>query len=242
MPTKDEKYTERMESAIADILTERPQPVEIKGRTLYLYPLSLGRTFIVNRLIQTLGIDATALRRNPFIEALRLSREERETCTLILAYHTLRTREEVMDVDVVGERRRFLDTSLTDEEVAQLILMALTPENIDEVQKYLGIEAERNDMRRLTKIKDKKSNTISFGGRSVFGSIIVPACEKLGLTPNEAVWGISFAMLQMLLADAVTSVYLTDDEKRKAHITSDRTRIKADDPSNEALIKSMTWK
>ena len=43
------------------------------------------------------------------------------------------------------------------------------------------------------------------------------------------------------MADAITSVYLTDEEKKEARIPNDRTFINADDPENMAKIKAMKW-
>ena len=90
-------------------------------------------------------------------------------------------------------------------------------------------------------IKNKKGNSITFGGKSVFGSLILPACEKLNMTPQQIVWEISFSFLQMLMADAITSVYLTDEEKKEARISNDRTFVNADDPKNMEKIKDMRW-
>ena len=87
----------------------------------------------------------------------------------------------------------------------------------------------------------KDSNQITFFGKSVFGSLIVPACEKLNMTPQQVVWEISYNYLQMLMADAVTTVYLSDDEMKKARVSKSREVIKADDPRNYAKIKAMKW-
>ena len=70
---------------------------------------------------------------------------------------------------------------------------------------------------------------------------ILPACEKLNMTPQQIVWDISYSFLQMLMADAITSVYLTDEEKKELRISNDRTFIDADDPENMAKIKVMKW-
>ena len=54
-------------------------------------------------------------------------------------------------------------------------------------------------------------------------------------------WGISYANLIMLKADAVTSVYLTDEERKEARIKTGRTFINADDPANAAIIKALNF-
>lgn len=67
------------------------------------------------------------------------------------------------------------------------------------------------------------------------------ACERYGWTMDYVVWGISYANLHMLLNDYITSIYLTDDEIKKYHISMDRTFINGDDPKNMDKIKGMKW-
>ena len=50
------------------------------------------------------------------------------------------------------------------------------------------------------------------------------------------VWGISYANLQMLMADSITSVYLSPEERKKLGITDNLEIINADDPKNRDLI------
>lgn len=134
-----------------------------------------------------------------------------------------------------------LRNNLSNEEMSQLLVIVLTKDNTDEFIKYFGIDRERKELAKVSMIKNKKGNSITFGGKSVFGSLILPACEKLNMTPQQIVWEISFSFLQMLMADTITSVYLTDEEKKEARISNDRTFVNADDPKNMAKIKAMKW-
>ena len=168
------------------------------------------------------------------MEALRLCQEKKETVCRLLSYHTINKKEDLFNTSIINNRCTFFKKSLSNEEMAQLLVMVLTEDNV-------GIDRERQELAKISKIKDKKGNSITFGGKSVFGSLILPACEKLNMTPQQIVWDISYSFLQMLMADAITSVYLTDEEKKEARIPNDRTFINADAPENMAKIKAMKW-
>lgn len=71
--------------------------------------------------------------------------------------------------------------------------------------------------------------------------MIDTACQRYGWTFEYVVWGISYANLQLLLADSVTSIYLSDEERKRVNIPQDRDIINADDPANMAKIKAMKW-
>ena len=72
-------------------------------------------------------------------------------------------------------------------------------------------------------------------------SLSNPVYFKLGdyvdneLSLIHILWEISFSFLQMLMADAITSVYLTDEEKKEARISNDRTFVNAD------VYKRQVW-
>ena len=90
------------------------------------------------------------------------------------------------------------------------------------------------------KIKERK-NTITFGGKSIYGTIIDSACERYGWTMQYVVWGISYTNLCMLLADSTKDVYLTDDEMKKYQSSDNTNTISADDIGNMNLILSRSW-
>lgn len=230
-----------MEMNIADTIMERPYGFQIGKQQFYLYPISLGKTYLVSRLIDNLEMNADIIKNNPYMEALRLCQEKKETVCRLLSYHTINKKEDLFNTSIINNRCTFFKKSLSNEEMAQLLVMVLTEDNVGKFIKHLGIDRERQELAKISKIKDKKGNSITFGGKSVFGSLILPACEKLNMTPQQIVWDISYSFLQMLMADAITSVYLTDEEKKEARIPNDRTFINADDPENIAKIKAMKW-
>lgn len=73
----------------------------------------------------------------------------------------------------------------------------------------------------------------------MYGQIIDAACERYGWTFDYVLWGISLINLQMMLADKVSSVYLTDDENKRLHIVKSANVIDGDNPENAARIREM---
>lgn len=230
-----------IEMNIADTIMERPYSFRINNRQFYLYPVSLGKTYLISRLVDSLELNQKIINANPYFEAFRVCQSKRETVCRLLSYHTLNKKEELFDSYIVNERCDFFDKNLSDEEMTQLLVIVLTNNDVSTFIKYLGIEREQKEMARISKIKGKKSNSITFGGKSVFGSLILPACEKLNMTPQQVVWEISYPFLQMLMADVMTPVYLTDEEMKEARIYNSNTFINADDPKNMEKIKAMKW-
>ena len=166
---------------IADTIIERPHGFKVNQRQFYLYPVTLGKTYLISRLVECLGINLEIIKANPYMEALRICQEKKESVCRILSYHTINKKEELFDY------------------------------------------------------------SLTFGGKSIYGTLIDTACQRYGWTFEYVVWGISYANLQLLLADSVTSIYLSDEERKRVNIPQDRDIINADDPANMAKIKAMKW-
>ena len=230
-----------IEMNIADTIMERPYAFSVNERQFSLYPVTLGKTYLLLRLIESLGMNADIIKANPYMEALRLCREKKDIVCRLLAYHTLDRMEELFDSEIVDERCRYLSENLSDEEMSQLLVMVLAKDNTEEFIKFFGIDKDREELAKISKIKNKNGNSVTFGGKSVYGTLIDYACERYGWTMEYVVWGISYANLIMLKADAVTSVYLTDEERKEARIKTGRTFINADDPANAAIIKALNF-
>ena len=230
-----------IEMDIADTIMERPYGFRIGEQQFYLYPVSLGKTYLISRIVNSLEISSDIIKSNPYMEALRLCKNRKNIVCRLLAYHTINKKEEIFNNEAINIRCKFFEENLSDIEMAQLLVMVLTDDRVNKFIRYLGLDRERKELDRISKIKNKKGNSITFGGKSVLGSLILPACEKLNMTPQQVVWDISYSFLQMLMADAITSVYLTDEEKKEARISNDRMFIDADAPENIVKIKSMRW-
>ena len=57
-------------------------------------------------------------------------------------------------------------------------------------------------------------------------------------------WGISLTNLQLMLADRVQNIYLSDDEKNKipSRLLNSSDTINADDKANMEKILAMNWR
>jgi hypothetical protein len=114
----------------------------------------------------------------------------------------------------------------------------------EDIEKFLGLDEERAERKRITEYKNQDGNGMSkvFGGKSIYGGIIDWACQRYGWTLNYVLWGISYANLKLLMADSVNDIYLTKEDMAKLHITNNDTVVDGD--NKEAVmqfIKSHKW-
>lgn len=230
-----------IEMNIADAIMEKPVGFNIGSRHFCLYPPSLGKMFLLSRLTKQLGINNGIMKANPYLESLRICKENKETVCRIIAYHSMNRKGDVLDELKIKRRASFFCKELDEEELAQLLIISSSWDSIDSYIKHFGIDKERTLRQKVAKLKDKEGGSVSFGGRSVYGTLIDFACERYGWTFDYVVWGISYVNLQMLMADSITSVYLNKEEMKKLHIPQNRAFISADDPRNIEKIKSINW-
>lgn len=227
---------------MADIIMERPFGFKVGERQFYLYPMTLGKSYLLSRIIESLDVNKHLLSSNPYAESIRLCSLNKDSVVRIIVYNTLNSKKDIFNDDLVNERIKFFADSLDAKELAELLSIVLSSDDIGKYTKFLGIDRDRKSLEKVMRIKEEnKKNNIDFFGKSIMGTLIIPACEKLNMTPSQIVWDISISFLRLLMADCVTSVYLTDDERKKLHISSDRNFINGDDPRNMELIKSMKW-
>lgn len=220
---------------IADTIMEKPVSFLIGRRRFYLYPPTLGKSYLLSRLTNGLGVNKQILSSNPYLEAYRLASEKKELVCRILAYHSLKRKCDIQNEGKVSKRADLFRKKLNDEELAQLLVMTFSHENVSEYIVHLGLDKEHAERKRIMTIKNNTGN-LSFCGKSTYGTIIDWACQRYGWSMEYVVWGISYANLQMLMADSITSVYLSPEERKKLGITDNREIINADDPKNRDMI------
>lgn len=104
--------------------------------------------------------------------------------------------------------------------------------------RHFGIDKENTERKRIAKVK-KDNSSISFGGNSTYGTMIDFACQRYGWTFDYVVWGISYINLRMLMADAITTVYLSSDEMKQLGISGSEEIIDAGNPKNRERIKAL---
>ena len=228
-------YKEAIEMNIADTIMEKPVSFLIGRRRFYLYPPTLGKSYLLSRLTNGLEVNKQILSSNPYLEAYRLASEKKELVCRILAYHSLKRKCDIQNEGMVSQRADYFRKKLNDEELAQLLVMTFSQENVSEYIVHLGLDKEHAERNRIMAIKKNTCN-LSFCGKSTYGTIIDWACQRYGWSMEYVVWGISYANLQMLMADSITSVYLSPEERKKLGITDNLEIINADDPKNRDLI------
>lgn len=222
-----------------DILLERRHEFTVHGKRYTLYPPSLGITMMVKGGLDTVGLDFDLFAVNPVVAVVACVEAHPLDCCRLIALGTCRSREEAMSSQEVDRTAKHLHKWLNKEEVASLVLIVISANKVAEFLETSGIG---KDAERLRKVSGYKKNDMpTFGGKTLFGQLVDPACERYGWTYEYAVWGISYAALTALMADRVTSIILTDEEKKKIpkHLLENDTPIKGDDPRNWQMMKQI---
>lgn len=242
-----------IEMYIDDALIEKPYPfsVESKGqreRHFFLYPVTLGKLHLLKRHMENLEINFENMKTNPHLEALRIVETKKDEVCKIIAYHTMKRKKDVFDTELVQETSDIIKKNATDEDLATLLIYLLTKDDVESFKSHLGITKENERMRRVSEAKrraQKSSNDFEFGGKSIYGTLIDLACERYGWPYDYVIWGISLVNLQLMLADRMQSIYVTDEEKKKIQssiLNDDKDVIKADDKANMEKILAMDWR
>ena len=227
----------------ADIVMEAPHSFSTGKKTYSLYPLTLGKLMLVQRQLEEAEINAEDIARWPIMSVVRIVREHRKSCLLVIYYATAKDKAECFDVERIRKTVDELSVSLDDEDIATLMVLILTEDKTEKVKSHYEIDKEIEAMNTVLKIKSQ-GGSLSFGGKTLIGAVIDQACERYGWTVEYVVWGISYSTLRLMMADRVNTLYLSEDERNKvpAHILQrDEDVIRA---SRETMgqIKSMSWK
>lgn len=227
----------------ADIVMEAPHSFSTGKKTYSLYPLTLGKLMLVQRQLEGMEMSAEDIARWPIMSVVRIVREHRKNCLLVVYYATAKDKAECFDVEHIHKTVDELSASLDDEDIATLMVLVLTEDKTEKVKSNYGIDKENEAMNTVLKTKSQ-GGSLSFGGKTLIGAVIDQACERYGWTVDYVVWGISYSTLRLMMADRVNTLYLSEDERKKvpAHILQrDEDVIKASRETMEQ-IKSMSWK
>ncbi len=253
-PNAEEDMEDKLiDMNIDDSLIEKPYAftIETEGkgeRHLFLYPVTLGKLHVLKRHMENLQIDIDNMNVNPHLEALRVVAAHKEEVCKVFAYHTVKRKRDIFDTHLIQETADFIKDNSSDEELATLLILVLTKDNVQQYKDHLGITKENERLRRVVEAKkaaQKSKNDFEFGGKTIYGTLIDQACERYGWEYDYVMWGISLVNLQLLLADKVQNIYLTDDEKRKIPsvlLNDDKDVINADDKANREKILAMDWR
>ncbi len=174
------------------------------------------------------------------MEAMRLVAEARETVCRILAILSFRSYAELSDSRLLKQRAEMFSAKLEDDELAQLILFVLSEPGADSFISLSGVADDQRELSRISQLKNKDGNSLSFGGKTIYDLLIDAACRAYGWTKEYVVWGIDLVSLRMMMADTVNSVYLTDKEAETLHIGGQREEIGMGGADFEKL-RNMDW-
>lgn len=226
---------------IADAIIDRPKGFSVGRRHFYLYPITIGKMYLQKRIVDNLGINKDLLQGNPFVEALRLVECKKEDCCLLLAYNTLQSKKDVLNNRKVTIQRNIFFNEMSNEDIATLLIACISDNKLELFTTHLGIDKELERLAEVNKAKDN-SSTLSFGGLSIYGTLIDAACERYKWTFDYVVWEISYINLHLLLRDSIKSVFLTDDEKKRVHINDNSMVDGNNKDSVMNVVKNFNWK
>ena len=227
---------------ISDVLIERPVSFSIKGRHFFIYRPTLGKIQLLSRLFEAIGYNKLKATDDIYYHTFIVARDKVESCIRIIAYSTLPS-DECLDEGKVKERIKELK-DLETEDIATILIMIFRLDRTEEIMRHFGMDKEAERLNRVAKVKAKSSgNSPSFGGKSLWGSLIDAACERYGWTYHYVLWGISYSNLRLLLADQVRTVFLTDEERKQMHSPSDNTAYWVDGGDKfKDFIKRQSWR
>lgn len=196
-----------------------------------IYPLTLGKDMLLKQHVKAVerisGIGSANLQEM----ALRAVRTQKNEVLRILAIYTLERKEDLLDETSITSRMVDLDSVLEEDEEAALLVICFQEQGkVVELMDATGITDMRDRLAMVNKAKQQNRNSIPFGGLTIYGRLLDVACERYGWTLDYVLWGISVTNLQMMLADQMTSVFITDEELK--HIGEEDEVIDCDDPGN----------
>lgn len=222
---------------ISDTMIERPISFSVGKKRFFIYPPTLGKIQLFSRLIDAMGIDANST----LPDILSKTREFRNESLRLISYATL-SGNGCLNENKVAKRIKEL-RKIDDADISSLLIIIISFDKTDRIIKQYGIDTDAEQMKKIVKVKEQNKNSFSFGGRSPWGALIDCACERYGWSYQYVLWGISYSNLQLLLADQIKSVYLSDKERKNVHLSQDKTIIRADDPDAlEQFIKTQNWR
>lgn len=211
---------------VVDAMLEKPIPFTIGDRRFFfLFQPSLGTSLLAGQLLQELTLNKELLAVNKQAEILRVCGAQRDIVLRIISLHTFARRSDVLREDKLQERIKELDV-LPASDLATLLVTIMSWDGRQEkFIRHFQLDLERKTRENIFEYKKQKGGSLTFGGRSLYGSVLDAACERYGWELGYVLWGISSLNLNMMLTDSVQSVLLTKDEAKEAHISTDNKRI-----------------
>ena len=235
-----ESRSKHIEYELADIITQKPHEIKVGRKLFRLYPVTLAKQLLLKRIMDGLSLDTEILEKSPYLEALRLAETNRKVCCHVLAIHaTPNTCKDLHNSKAIAERRNVF-SKMTIEDIATLLIYVLTSDYTERMLHELGLDKEQKRMAEVVEIKrENGKNSLTFGGLTIFGSFI-GQLKELGYSDDEIIYEKGFTFLRLMLADKITSVYLTDEELQNVSTKAGGTLLDANDPASFEKLKSLS--
>jgi len=223
-----------------DTMLERPIGLTVGSRHFYIYQPTLGKSLLIGNLLKSIEINTPLMQFNSMAELLRLCSLHTDVCCRIIALSMCKGKE-ALDNEHVEEIITYLKDNAEPENLATLLAIVMKGDNIDEILNHYGISDELKEMSKAQRAK-KDKGCPTFCGLTTYGKIIDPLADKYGWTLDYILWGISYNNIQLLLADAPKTLYLSDEELKKSGIHKGQEVLSMDDPETWEKIKKMDWR
>lgn len=213
---------------MAYAMTERPRCFYVKGKPFFLNPATLGMVQVCTPLLRDLSVDQELATLSAEGEILRVCNDDRMKVCVLIAYRTCRTKEEIYNEPRIQKLANYLNSYMPLSDMASILIYIINEiqSSVDDIEEALGITDERRWLSRAieTKMKnDDHGGSLTFGGRSIYGSLIGHFCKEYGWTFQYVMWGISLVNLKLLHDDEVTTISLSKEELRISGVPTDRS-------------------
>lgn len=225
---------------LADAVMNRPREFFIDNKRFCLWSPSLGMSMMLDRHLSSLGVDYSVMVKEPFIEASRIVSRKREEVCYILSILSFRHFDDLSNSQKLKKRADYFSSHMSDDDIANVLCIALFDTKSSDLISNLGIEKEQKERSQITQSHNKNSKVKSFGGKSIYGNLIDVACERYGWTKQYVVWGIDLLSLELMIADAITPLTLTDEDMKSLGIIPSSVEKIGMSSEDFAKLKALT--
>lgn len=245
---KIKEQNQEMEHLLADVLTDAPIQFSVgeDGDKFNLYPKTLGVKMLIDRLKPQLGIIEENIKTNALLECLRVCQTQQDFVLRMIAYSTFRKKSQIQDAELVTKRMNFFKEHLELTDMATLLLHILKDDGavIEQLKKFLHIDKELERKKVILKVKKetKEKSQVSYGGVSIYGSLLSFFSEKYGWSIDHIIWEVSYANLMLMYLDHSESIYLNKEEIERLPMNMRDEMgdvIDAGNPENMSMIMEM---
>jgi hypothetical protein len=218
---------------VSDTIIELPNYYKVGGQDFYMYPPALGTMLLIERAMRKYDLSQET---QGLWNILKAARKNKKLIIEILAICSFEDRKEARKSAVLHKRISEISKVTTEDAATLFMMFAQWTNDYDQFMKFFHLDIEQKYMQRAGKAKEKDTNTYTFNGKSIYGTLLSVACERYGWSYEQVIWGISLCNLNMLMADHIATIFLSDKEKRVASIPHDRTVVKATEQNKDEIL------